>query len=194
MTDQADLYGILQVDPCADEVTLRASYRRLARLFHPDVARDGESERRMAEINSAWEVLGNRERRAAYDEQRLAPRFGYVAPRAHPAGTRSAAFHASARDAAHGATHDEAGPGQARGGWGPAGPPPGRPQGSLLAFGRYAGWTIGEIGRHDPEFLEWLERTPSGRVYRDEIDTLLRRLGYRVTSADPLARPGRFRT
>ncbi len=75
-----------------------------------------------------------------------------------------------------------------------AGPPPGRPEGAVLTFSRYAGWSLGEIARHDPEFLEWLERAPSGRGYRDEIDALLRRLGRRPAAVDPLARPNRFRS
>ncbi len=74
-----------------------------------------------------------------------------------------------------------------------AAPPPGRPEGAVLTFSRYAGWSLGEIARHDPEFLEWLERAPSGRGYRDEIDALLRRLGRRSAAVDPLARPNRFR-
>src|SRR4051812_12281490 len=45
-------------------------------------------------------------------------------------------------------------------GTGSAGPPPGNPSGSLVMFGRYDGWTIGEIGRTDPEYLEWLDRMP----------------------------------
>ena len=184
--DEADLYGILEVDPAADETVLRAAYRRLARLFHPDIARDAESERRMAEINSAWEVLGNRDRRAAYDEQRLGPRLTSFAPRSGPVSPPRS-------ERAWGAPSDGA-PAGGAGAWGAAGPAPGRPQGSLLDFGRYAGWTVGEIARHDPGFLEWFERTPTGRAYRDEIDALLRRLGYRTTQADPLARPGRFRS
>lgn len=66
-----------------------------------------------------------------------------------------------------------------------AGPPPGNPSGSVLGFGRYAGWSLGEIARVDAEYLEWLERAPIGRAYRDELDPLLRRLGRRRH-----ARPG----
>ena len=66
---------------------------------------------------------------------------------------------------------------------GAAGPPPGNPSGSLLTFGRYAGWSLGEIARTDLEYLEWLDRMPIGRPYRDEIDVLLRRAGRRRTSA-----------
>ena len=50
------------------------------------------------------------------------------------------------------------------------GPPPGRPSGRVLNFGRYAGWSLGEIARQDLEYIEWLDRMPIGRPYRDEID------------------------
>jgi curved DNA-binding protein CbpA len=79
-------------------------------------------------------------------------------------------------------------------GLGAAGPPPGRPSGSVLNFGRYSGWSLGEIARRDIEFIEWLDRTPIGRTYRDEIDTILRAAGRR-RSADAEApdRRGLFR-
>jgi curved DNA-binding protein CbpA len=64
---------------------------------------------------------------------------------------------------------------------GAAGPPPGNPSGSIISFGRYQGWTLGEIARTDLEFLEWLDRVPIGRMYRSEIDALLRKHGRRVT-------------
>ena len=58
---------------------------------------------------------------------------------------------------------------------GAAGPAVGPPSGSMIDFGRYSGWTLGQIKRHDPEFLEWLKRAPAGRVYRAEIEAMLRR-------------------
>jgi curved DNA-binding protein CbpA len=64
-------------------------------------------------------------------------------------------------------------------GLGAAGPPPGNPSGAVLRFGRYSGWSLGEIGRVDVDYLEWLDRMPIGRPYRDEIDRLLRRAGRR---------------
>ena len=67
---------------------------------------------------------------------------------------------------------------------GGAGPPPGNPSGSIVNFGRYNGWSLGEIARSNLEFLEWLDRMPIGRPYRDEIDAILRRAGRR-RSADP---------
>ncbi len=69
-------------------------------------------------------------------------------------------------------------------GRGAAGPPPGRPSGSVLNFGRYAGWSLGEILRTDVEYVEWLDRMPIGRMYQQEIDALLRTVGRR-TSAPP---------
>ena len=53
--------------------------------------------------------------------------------------------------------------------------PVGPPQGAVVDFGRYMGWTLGQIKRADPEFLEWLARVPAGRQYRDEIGTILGR-------------------
>jgi hypothetical protein len=79
-------------------------------------------------------------------------------------------------------------------GQGAAGPPPGNPSGSILNFGRYAGWSLGEVGRADLDYLEWLDRMPIGRGYRDEIDVILRRVGRRRTvTGDASDRRGLFR-
>jgi curved DNA-binding protein CbpA len=67
-------------------------------------------------------------------------------------------------------------------GHGAAGPPPGRPSGTVLNFGRYAGWSLGEVARHDLEYIEWLDRAPIGRNYRQEIDELLRTSGRRKSA------------
>jgi curved DNA-binding protein CbpA len=68
---------------------------------------------------------------------------------------------------------------------GSAGPPPGNPFGSVLNFGRYSGWSLGEIGRTDLEYLEWLDRMPIGRTYQAEIDEILRSHRRRVTATPP---------
>jgi hypothetical protein len=79
-------------------------------------------------------------------------------------------------------------------GEGSAGPPPGGPSGSVLNFGRYAGWSLGEIARREIEYLEWLDRMPIGRTYRDELDAILRRTGRRRSAAaDAQERRGLFR-
>ena len=79
-------------------------------------------------------------------------------------------------------------------GMGAAGQPPGNPSGSVMNFGRYDGWSLGEIARSDLEYLEWLDRMPIGRPYRDEIDTILRQTGRRRSAAaETRDRRGLFR-
>jgi len=79
-------------------------------------------------------------------------------------------------------------------GEGAAGRPPGNPSGSVMTFGRYSGWSLGEISRADLEYLEWLDRMPIGRPYRDEIDAILRQSGRRRSAdADKGNRRGLFR-
>ena len=80
--------------------------------------------------------------------------------------------------------------GTQRDGTGGAGPPPGRPSGSVLGFGRHIGWSMGEIARVDPGYLEWLSARPEGQPYVAEIDALLRRTGFRT---DPAERAGAAR-
>lgn len=76
---------------------------------------------------------------------------------------------------------------------GSAGPPPGNPAGTVLGFGRYAGWSLGEIARMDGEYLEWLDRMPIGRTYQQEIDMLLRQSGRRRAKPDASQSRGLFR-
>ena len=47
------------------------------------------------------------------------------------------------------------------------------PAGSQLDFGRYAGWTLAEVARRDPDYLRWLSRHASGARFRLEIARLL---------------------
>jgi curved DNA-binding protein CbpA len=79
-------------------------------------------------------------------------------------------------------------------GVGAVGPPPGRPWGSVLNFGRYSGWSLGEIARTEIEYIEWLDRAPIGRQYREEIDQLLRGAGRRQSAeTQQTERRGLFR-
>lgn len=73
-------------------------------------------------------------------------------------------------------------------GAGAAGPPPGKPSGSVLSFGRFAGWSLGEIARTEIEYLEWLSRMPIGRIYQQEIDEILRAKGLRGKPTEPKGR------
>jgi curved DNA-binding protein CbpA len=56
--------------------------------------------------------------------------------------------------------------------------PPANPSpGSVLTFGRYAGWSLRDLARRDPEYLLWLSRHSSGIRYRTEIYGILRTMG-----------------
>lgn len=62
-------------------------------------------------------------------------------------------------------------------GSGPAAPPRSASAGSKLAFGRYTGWSLRDLARHDPDYLRWLSRHASGLRYRTEIYQILGRMG-----------------
>ncbi|HTD36403.1 MAG TPA: molecular chaperone DnaJ [Candidatus Limnocylindrales bacterium] len=69
----ADYYDVLGVARNADESTIKRAYRQLARQHHPDVAADkAAAEHRFKEINEAYEVLSDAQKRANYD------RFGHA--------------------------------------------------------------------------------------------------------------------
>ena len=70
VTAPKDPYKILQVDPEAEDEVIVAAYRRLARKYHPDVAEGADAAARMSAINAAWELIGEPDRRAAYDRDR----------------------------------------------------------------------------------------------------------------------------
>jgi curved DNA-binding protein CbpA len=56
-------------------------------------------------------------------------------------------------------------------------PPRGASAGTRLEFGRYAGWTLRDLARRDPDYLRWLSRHASGIRYRTEIYQILGRMG-----------------
>jgi hypothetical protein len=55
--------------------------------------------------------------------------------------------------------------------------PPAANAGSVLTFGRYAGWALRDLARHDPDYLLWLSRHSSGIRYRTEIYSILGSMG-----------------
>jgi hypothetical protein len=63
----ADHYRILGVAPGAEDAVIRAAYRALMRMYHPDTNSDPKAQSRVREITAAFAVLGDPERRAAYD-------------------------------------------------------------------------------------------------------------------------------
>jgi curved DNA-binding protein CbpA len=206
MPDRIDPYKTLQVDSEAEDEVIQAAYRRLARKYHPDVAGDDAAER-MAAINAAWDLIGEPEARRQYDSDRAIREHAAGAAQATPKTAPHATPAAGPAPAAprQRPPQPPRPPEEVSGDWtsgrssygggydasmrepdglGAAGAPPGRPSGSVLNFGRYAGWSLGEIARQDLEYIEWLDRAPIGRQYREEIDGILRRTGRRRTATD----------
>jgi curved DNA-binding protein CbpA len=202
MTDRIDPYKILQVDHEAEDEVIQAANRRLARKYHPDLATTPEAAVRMSAINAAWELIGDPAARRAYDDSpapgtsKPAPEWAAPAAAPKPPAGR-ASGPAGARPApppppevvsrdwtsgrsTQGSGYDESM--RSAEGFGAAGSPPGRPSGTVLNFGRYAGWSLGEVARLDIEYIEWLDRAPIGRNYRSELDEILRRNGRRKSA------------
>lgn len=159
-TATVDLYAILGVAPGDDRLTIRGAYRHLARRHHPDA---GGDPRIMMVLNKSWWILGDPGRRAAYDHQRAWPVAGARTP-----GTAASAASPSVAPRARpfGPVADPM-----------MAPPPNlRASGTVMDFGRYAGWSVGQLAIYDPDYLLWLERTPIGRPMRREIQETLTRV------------------
>src|SRR5438552_5767538 len=80
MAVKRDYYEVLGVGRDAGEDDIRRAFRRLARQYHPDVSKDEEAHVRFKEINEAYEVLSDREKRQVYD------RFGHAGTQGFGAG------------------------------------------------------------------------------------------------------------
>lgn len=100
---------------------------------------------RMAELNQAYAVLRDPESRRRYDMKR-------TMLHAQPIPVASAGGRVDA--------------------WTPRRTPM---QPVLLDFGRYAGWRISDLARHDPDYLRWLSRHSSGLRFREAIALALPR-------------------
>ena len=74
MPTEPDYYDLLQVPFDAGSKEIIATYRRLARQYHPDIATDPAATKRMLALNRAIEVLGDPKRRREYDARRLQAR------------------------------------------------------------------------------------------------------------------------
>src|SRR5579862_9288447 len=71
-----DYYEVLGVARNASDDDIKKAFRRLARQYHPDVNKGKDAEARFKEINEAYEVLSDPQKRQMYDQ------FGHAGPQA----------------------------------------------------------------------------------------------------------------
>ena len=76
MSAKRDYYEVLGVSRGSSQDEIKRAFRQLARRYHPDVNKDAEAETRFKEINEAYEVLSDTDKRSMYD------RFGHAGPQA----------------------------------------------------------------------------------------------------------------
>lgn len=68
MATYQDYYAILCVGKTAAQEEIQRAYRKLARKYHPDINKESSAEEKFKQINEAYEVLGDPEKRAKYDQ------------------------------------------------------------------------------------------------------------------------------
>ena len=152
MSDSRDPYDVLGVPRDASMRQIRAAYVARARLAHPDLV-GWKGLDTMRVLNEAWAVLKDGARKAAWDDAN------------RPPGTPPPSAGAAATDRGDGAFRPF---------WtGAMGPAPGRVSGSVLHFGIYDGWSLGEIARRDRGYLIWLRDKPDVAELRAEITRIL---------------------
>ena len=65
--DKRDYYEVLSVPRQADKDQIKKAFRKLAQQYHPDINKSPDAEARFKEINEAYQVLSDDQKRAAYD-------------------------------------------------------------------------------------------------------------------------------
>lgn len=74
-----DPYSVLGVSKSADTAEIKKAFRKLAKKFHPDQSKDPKAKEKFAEINAAYEILGDEKKRAQFDRGEIdaegKPRF-----------------------------------------------------------------------------------------------------------------------
>jgi curved DNA-binding protein CbpA len=146
MSTDFDAYRILQIAPHAEDIVVEAAFRVLARRYHPDGHTPDPV--RMLDINRAYDLLRSPVRRRRYDREHGLTAVGPGAIRIEFPPTGGLAMRTSAASGAESAY-------------------------AVVDFGRYQGWNLKDLARHDPDYLRWLARSSGGVRYRNQIQELL---------------------
>jgi molecular chaperone DnaJ len=65
----SNLYNILKISPQAGQIEIKTAYRRLVKQYHPDSQSSTADHQKIVEINAAYEILGDPQRRLEYDSK-----------------------------------------------------------------------------------------------------------------------------
>ncbi len=68
---EVNYYEILQIRLTATQSEIKQAYRRLVKLFHPDLQNSSDNNDKIIEINAAYEILGDEQKRKIYDQRLL---------------------------------------------------------------------------------------------------------------------------
>ena len=170
-------YQVLMVDAEVDADILTTVFRRLVQRYQSSLDQSGSAMARLRAVYEAYAVLGDARRRARYDAQledlmwdaEPAPPVDVARP------GRTPADRARWRDRSPQRPHHRQVPGRHSAGRPPAPQQVARAavpvgakhasstrsvQVSVLDFGRYAGWSLRQLAARDPNYLEWLLRSP----------------------------------
>lgn len=80
VSGESDWYGILGVNPCADDETIRKQYRKLALMLHPDKNKSIGADGAFKLISEAWSLLSDKAKRLTYNQRRNSRSFDQKLP------------------------------------------------------------------------------------------------------------------
>jgi curved DNA-binding protein CbpA len=163
------LYQLLMVDPSVDDDVLTVVYRRLVQRTNLAYEDDARRRERLSVIEQAYAVLHDAGRRRRYDlrvagipERDAQPLTGETVAVLPVEPPRQAIPIEAPRRVIPVKPASTSVPIAALGGGA-----------RVLDFGRYAGWSLRQVALRDPDYLEWLRRTPGGRHFQADISLVL---------------------